>query len=148
MPGIPVLHSKDLVNWEIINHVYQSLPLEKYDKPAHGEGSWAPSIRFHHNMYYVYFCTPHEGLFMAKTDDPYHKWELHHITDVEMGVSVNQNGICQFSYSVDNQKYILIGKEFKAQKGRWIGAKAGLFCINPNMNESRGYADIGWFRFE
>jgi len=63
-------------------------------------------------------------------------------------VSVNQNGICQFSYSMDNQKYILIGKESKAQKGRWIGAKVGLFCINPNITESRGYADIEWFRFE
>ena len=84
MPGIPVLHSKDMVNWKIINHVYQSLPFEKYDKPAHGEGSWAPSIRFHRDMYYVFFCTPHEGLFMAKTDDPYHEWDLHHLVDVEM----------------------------------------------------------------
>ena len=39
MPGIPVLHSKDLVNWKIIGHVYDKLPSEKYDKPAHGQGS-------------------------------------------------------------------------------------------------------------
>jgi beta-xylosidase len=84
MPGIPVLHSKDLVNWEIINHVYDALPFEKYNKPVHGEGSWAPSIRFHNKMYYVYFCTPHEGLFMANTHDPYGNWELHHIVDAEM----------------------------------------------------------------
>ncbi len=84
IPGIPVLHSKDLVNWTIINHVYQSLPFEKYDEPVHGEGSWAPSIRFHNNIYYVYFCTPQEGLFMANTDNPYDRWELHHIADVEM----------------------------------------------------------------
>jgi hypothetical protein len=42
MPGIPVLHSNDLVNWEIINYVYQRLPLEKYNKPQHGSGAWAP----------------------------------------------------------------------------------------------------------
>src|ERR1700748_3860580 len=52
-PGIPVLHSKDLVNWTIINHVYQTLPLQRYKKPQHGQGSWAPSIRFHQSKYYV-----------------------------------------------------------------------------------------------
>src|SRR5438093_2504807 len=61
-PGIPVLHSKDLVNWTIINYVYPSLPLERYQKPQHGQGSWAPSIRYHHGLYYVYFCTPEDGL--------------------------------------------------------------------------------------
>lgn len=83
MPGIPILHSKDLVNWEIINHVYQKLPLEKYDKPAHGQGSWAPSIRFHDNKFYVYFCTPYDGLFMATTSDPKEDWELTHVAKVE-----------------------------------------------------------------
>ena len=84
MPGIPVLHSRDLVNWEIINHVYDSLPLEKYNKPVHGEGSWAPSIRFHENKFYVYFCTPHDGLFMACTEDIYGKWELNTVEKVEL----------------------------------------------------------------
>ena len=84
MPGIPVLHSKDLVNWKIIGHVYDRLPFEKYDKPAHGQGSWAPSIRYHENMFYVYFCTPNEGLFVATTTDPAGKWKLEHIVDVEL----------------------------------------------------------------
>lgn len=82
-PGIPVLHSKDLVNWKIINYVYDRLPLEIYNKPAHGLGSWAPSIRFHNGSYHVYFCTPHDGLFMAKTDNPANKWELNFVEKVE-----------------------------------------------------------------
>lgn len=44
-PCLPILHSKDLVNWEIINHVSKKLPYEKYNLPRHGEGVWAPSIR-------------------------------------------------------------------------------------------------------
>lgn len=68
--GIPVLHSKDLVNWTIINHVYSGLPFDCYKYPAHGQGSWAPSIRYHNGVFYVYFCTPEEGLFVARTDDP------------------------------------------------------------------------------
>ena len=83
MPGIPILHSKDLVNWEIINHVYQSLPLEKYDKPVHGQGCWAPSIRYHDGKYFVYFCTPSDGLFMATARTPYGKWKLTHVVNVE-----------------------------------------------------------------
>jgi beta-xylosidase len=84
MPGIPVLKSGDLVNWTIIGHVYDSLPFEKYNKPAHGQGSWAPSIRYRNGFFNVYFCTPHEGLFMAKAKDPAGPWELNHIVDVEM----------------------------------------------------------------
>ncbi|MFO7446674.1 MAG: glycoside hydrolase 43 family protein [Ignavibacteriaceae bacterium] len=84
MPGIPVLHSKDLLNWKIINHVYNKLPFEKFDKPAHGQGSWAPSIRYHNGLFYVYFCTPREGLFMATAEDPAGQWELNHVVDVEL----------------------------------------------------------------
>lgn len=84
MPGIPVLHSKDLVNWKIIGHVYDELPLQKYDKPAHGQGSWAPAIRYHNGLFYVYFCTPHDGLFMATAKDPAGKWDLHHVVNIEL----------------------------------------------------------------
>lgn len=84
MPGIPVLHSNDLVNWTIIGHVYQSLSLEKYNKPAHGEGSWAPSIRYHNGTFYVYFCTPNDGLFVAQTKKPAGEWELSRVEKVEL----------------------------------------------------------------
>jgi beta-xylosidase len=84
MPGIPVLHSRDLVNWKIIGHVYDRLPLEKYNKPVHGQGSWAPSIRYHNGLFYVYFCTPHDGLFMATAKDPAGRWSLHFVENVEL----------------------------------------------------------------
>ena len=84
MPGISVLHSRDLVNWTIIGHVYDKLPFEKYNKPAHGEGSWAPSIRFHNGLFYVYFCTPFEGLFVATAKHPAGPWQLEQVVAVEM----------------------------------------------------------------
>ncbi len=84
MPGIPVLHSKDLINWKIIGHVYDRLPFEKFDKPAHGHGSWAPSIRYHNGLFYVYFCTPHTGLFVATARDPTGPWELEQMASVEL----------------------------------------------------------------
>jgi len=84
MPGIPILHSKDLVNWKIVNHVYTKIPLEKYNKPDHGSGSWAPSIRYHNKKFYVYFCTPYDGLFVAITDNPLNEWKLQQIAKVEL----------------------------------------------------------------
>ncbi len=83
-PGIPVLHSTDLVNWQIVNYIYDKLPSDRYDYPVHGRGSWAPSIRYNKNndTFYVYFCTPEEGLFAATAKDPRDKWELHHVLKV------------------------------------------------------------------
>jgi hypothetical protein len=63
-------------------------------------------------------------------------------------VQVKEGGICQFSYSLDNKNFTDLGKSFKASKGRWIGAKTGIFCINPNMKESNGFATFDWFRVE
>ena len=46
VPGLPILHSKDLVNWEILGHVFtRQVPLDFFDKPQHGNGVWAPAIR-------------------------------------------------------------------------------------------------------
>ncbi|MEC3609531.1 glycoside hydrolase 43 family protein [Bacillus glycinifermentans] len=74
-PGIPILHSRDLVNWNIIGHVFDQLPFEDYEEPAHGKGAWAPSIRYHNGAFWVYFATPDEGIFMSKTKDPFRGWE-------------------------------------------------------------------------
>lgn len=81
-PGIPVLHSRDLVHWTIINHVYTSIPLSNYRHPNHGKGSWAPAIRYHNGRFMVYFCTPQEGLFVGYTEDPRGEWTLKHVVDV------------------------------------------------------------------
>jgi len=75
-PGLPILHSKDLVNWEIIGHAVERLePADVFDKPAHGMGVWAPSIRFHNGEFYIYWGDPDYGVFMVKTKDPAGKWE-------------------------------------------------------------------------
>ncbi|MFR9648925.1 MAG: glycoside hydrolase 43 family protein [Rikenellaceae bacterium] len=84
LPGIPVLHSTDLVHWEIINHVIDSLPFDRFNLPVHGRGAWAPCLRYHDGKFYVYVCTPDEGLFVAITDDILGKWELTHVAKVQL----------------------------------------------------------------
>lgn len=80
-PGLPILHSKDLVNWEIINYAIPSRLyegddelVEHFNTPRHGDGVWAPSIRYHNGEYYIYWGDPDFGVFMVKTKDPAGKW--------------------------------------------------------------------------
>jgi beta-xylosidase len=77
LPGVPFLHSKDLVHWEIIIYCVRSLPFEKYDRPSHGSGTWAPSIRHHEGTFYVFIPLPDEGIFVATSEDPYVEFKLH-----------------------------------------------------------------------
>lgn len=75
IPGLPVLHSKDLVNWEIVGHAVKELePKLEFDKPSHGNGIWAPSIRYHNGEFYIYWGDPDYGVFMVKTKDPAGEW--------------------------------------------------------------------------
>ncbi len=75
IPGLPILHSRDLVNWEIIGYAVKELkPNEMFDVPSHGNGIWAPSIRFHDGEFYIYWGDPDNGVFMVKTKDPAGEW--------------------------------------------------------------------------
>ena len=75
-PGLPVLHSTDLVNWKIVNYVLDAIPpRDHFALPRHGDGVWAPSIRYHKEWYYVYYGDPDFGIFMVKTRDPRGNWE-------------------------------------------------------------------------
>ncbi len=73
VPGLPVLHSKDLVNWEIVNHALKKLPAE-FDTPQHGKGVWAPAIRFHKGEYFIFWGDPDRGAYMVKASDPEGEW--------------------------------------------------------------------------
>lgn len=75
-PGLPILHSKDLVNWSIVNYALKKIePAGFYSQPQHGKGVWAPSIRFHNGVYYIYWGDPDFGIFMVKAKDPFGKWD-------------------------------------------------------------------------
>ncbi len=82
VPGLPILHSKDLVNWEIINyalneHLYAGNTelIKHFSTVQHGNGVWAPSIRYHAGWYYIYWGDPDFGVMMTRTQDPAGRWE-------------------------------------------------------------------------
>ncbi|PYY22714.1 MAG: xylan 1,4-beta-xylosidase [Acidobacteria bacterium] len=73
VPGIPILESLDLVHWKILGHALPRLDIDaRYDligSNGYGMGVWAPAIRKHNGLFYIYFPTPTEGIFVvtAKT---------------------------------------------------------------------------------
>lgn len=75
-PAVPLLHSRDLAHWEIINYCIPSLPFAKYDLPSHGSGAWAPAIRYHQGTFFVFVPFPDEGIFVARSADPYGPFTL------------------------------------------------------------------------
>ncbi|MBR2856408.1 MAG: glycoside hydrolase 43 family protein [Bacteroidales bacterium] len=101
-PGLQILHSTDLVNWEIVGAALTDYPGpnwsderswetlgQKLDTPAdcppgaeewrtvpqHGNAVWAPAIRYHDGEFYIYCGDPDRGIFMVKASDPRGRWE-------------------------------------------------------------------------
>jgi len=74
-PGLPILHSRDLVNWEIIVYAVQNLPDPIFEKPQHGKGIWAPSIRFQNGEFRIYYGDPDLGILMVKARNPEGPWK-------------------------------------------------------------------------
>jgi beta-xylosidase len=74
-PGLPILHSKDMINWTIIGHALQrQLPEEVFNKVQHGGGVWAPSIRYHDGEFYIYYPDPDFGIYQIKTKNIRGPW--------------------------------------------------------------------------
>jgi beta-xylosidase len=75
VPGLPILHSKDLVNWTIIGHAITKVtPVDYYSKPQHGNGVWAPSIRYHEGEFYIYYPDPDFGIYLIRSKNITGPW--------------------------------------------------------------------------
>lgn len=76
MPGLPILHSRDLVNWKVINYALKKQePEGLYSQPQHGKGVWAPCMRYHNGEFYIYYPDPDFGIYMIKTKNAFKDWE-------------------------------------------------------------------------
>lgn len=73
-PGLPILHSRDLVNWTLINHAIRNVPHPRFAQFQPGCGVWAPAIRYHAGKYWIFFPMPDEGFYVVTADDPRAAW--------------------------------------------------------------------------
>ena len=116
VPGLQILHSTDLVNWEIVNAVFTAQPpYDHFDRPQHGEGVWAPAIRYHDGWYYIYWGNPYVGVYMTKTQDPRGEWSEPHLVKEVLGVI----DTCPL-WDDDGKAYLVHG---------WAGSCAGLKSV-------------------
>ena len=69
VPGVPVLKSKNLVNWKLIHYIFDELPFPRYNKVCHGDGAWAPSLRYHDGVFYAIIPFPDEGIYISSCKD-------------------------------------------------------------------------------
>ncbi len=75
VPGLPLLHSRDLVNWNLVGHALPRLvPEEIFATPQHGKGVWAPAIRYHDGRYSIYYGDPDFGIYVLTAADPRGPW--------------------------------------------------------------------------
>lgn len=112
-PGLPILHSKDLVNWSVINYALKKVsPDSIYNKPQHGKGVWAPCIRYHNGEFYIYYPDPDYGIFMIKTKNPAGEWS-------QPVLVMNAKGAIDPSpfWDDDGKAYLAVG---------WAGSRAGI----------------------
>lgn len=116
IPGLPILHSKDLVNWTLIGHALpRQLPLEHFSKTQHGNGVWAPAIRYHNGEYYVFWGDPDFGIYRVKTKDPFGKWEDPVLLESAKGII----DVCPL-WDEDGQAYIIYA---------YAGSRAGIKSV-------------------
>ena len=159
IPGLPILHSKDLVNWEIINYALRRLePREVFDAPAHGMGVWAPSIRYHEGEYFIYWGDPDYGVMMTKTKDPAGMWEEPVCVIPGKGLIDttplwDDDGRCYLvnAYANSRSKFasVLAVRELSADGTRAIGNPVIVFDGNGNENRTcegpKFYKRDGWY---
>ena len=161
IPGLPILHSRDLVNWEIVNYAVKQLePAELFAKPSHGNGVWAPSIRYHEGEYYIYWGDPDNGVFMVKTrgGDPAGEWEKPLLVIAGKGMIDttplwDDDGRCYLvnGWANSRNKFasVLTVREMSPDGTRAIGNPVIVFDGNGNENRTcegpKFYKRDGWY---
>lgn len=158
-PGLPILHSKDLVNWQIVNYALPAVPpTEYYSEPRHGKGVWAPCIRHHAGEFYIYWGDPDHGIYMVKTDDPIGEWEAPVLVKAGKGMIDptplwDDDGkaylVHAWAASRSKMNSILVACEMNAEGTAVIGKPVLIYDGNDGVNHTvegpKLYKRDGWY---
>jgi len=166
VPGLPILHSRDLVNWTIVGHALKSLYdgdaelQQHFNTPQHGAGVWAPSIRYHNGEYYIYWGDPDHGVYMVKTrgGNPAGEWEqpvciISGKGYIDTTPLWDDDGRCYLVNGWANSRAkfasVLTVRELSADGTRPIGQPVIVFDGNGNENHTcegpKFYKRDGWY---
>ncbi len=112
-PALPILHSRDLVNWTLVNHALsRQVPLEFFAKPRHGQGVWAPALRHHAGKFWIFYPDPDFGIYVVTADDPRGRWSEPRLVKAGKGLI----DPCPF-WDDDGRLYLIHG---------WARSRAGI----------------------
>ncbi|MEU0225971.1 family 43 glycosylhydrolase [Streptomyces sp. NPDC006284] len=86
-PGLPLLHSRDLVNWTLVGHALARLePPRAFAVPRHDCGVWAPSLRHHAGRFWIFWGDPDTGVFQVTAPDIRGPWTTPHLLKAGKGL--------------------------------------------------------------
>ncbi|MGV9878788.1 family 43 glycosylhydrolase [Streptomyces sp. NPDC003006] len=86
-PGLPLLHSRDLVNWTLIGHALDRLePAEAFAAPRHDCGVWAPSLRHHDGRFWIFWGDPDHGVHQVNAPRIRGPWSRPHLLKAGKGL--------------------------------------------------------------
>jgi beta-xylosidase len=158
VPGLPILHSKDLVHWKIRGYALSSLSYAKgFDKPQHGNGVWAPSIRYYNNEFYIYFPDPDHGIYLTKAKNIDGPWAEPVLVEAGKGLIDpcplwDDNGknylVHAYAGSRAGFKSILVIKELNAAADKVISKPVLIYDghdIDPTVEGPKIYKRNGYY---
>lgn len=86
-PGLPLLHSRDLVNWTLVGHALKRLePGAEFRVPRHDCGVWAPSLRHHDDRFWIFWGDPDHGIFQINAPEIRGPWTRPHLVKAGRGL--------------------------------------------------------------
>lgn len=145
-PGLPILHSRDLVNWTLVNYALPvQQPTELFNAAQHGKGVWAPSIRYHQGEYFIYWGDPDFGIYMIKATDPRGTWSTPALVKAGKGLIDatplwDEDGRLYLVYAYAGSRSgvnsILVICEFNADGTKAITSPVLVFDGNDGVNHT------------
>jgi Beta-xylosidase len=106
MPGLPVLHSRDLVNWKLLSYAFDRLDLGpafrlEDEQESYGQGIWAPCLRYHNGTFYIFTNINKQTTQCFRATNPRGPWTRH-----AMRVSLHDLSVL---FDDDGKVYVIWG---------------------------------------
>ena len=157
-PGLPILQSIDLVNWSLIGYALDKQPpYNVFNKVQHGNGVWAPSIRYHNNEFYIYYPDPDFGIYLTKAKYITGPWSQPLLIDAGKGMIDpcplwDDNGkaylVHAYAGSRAGFKSIIVVKEMNRAGDSIIGKPVMVYDghkIDPTIEGPKFYKRNGYY---
>jgi beta-xylosidase len=156
VPGLPILHSRDLVNWKLVGHAIERMS-PRFDAVQHGNGIWAPSIRYHAGYFWIFVGDPDLGILMTRAKDPAGPWEPLHVVKAGKGLIDScplWDGdkaylVHAFAKSRAGKNCMVVCQEMSPDGRRVIGEEKlvidGRNDVHPTLEGPKFYQRNGWY---